>query len=397
MRNRTLIAGGLMVAMLAVCALSVAAVAVPFLELSREGVRFRWFAFDRFSAEATEEQRFTTATPAQLRVNNNNGEVIVTAGDTDEIVVSIRKTAWGSTQAEADEALRALNVILTQTGNTLTVRYERPSQVVIVGDIRPSRVDLEITVPLSTAVEVDTNLGHIRLEGTTGDAQLKTDFGRIDVEDVTGALTAQTNSGEIIARRIEAGDEIINLNSDFGGIELEAAQAKRVEVDSSSGTLTLTDVTAQKDVVAQTDFGGIDLEDVQGSAYDLKTNSGRITVQGAAGKLKAYTDFGDIEVTQAEAVTLDLKTNSGSLDFSGSLGEGPHSARTDFGSVTLRLPADSALTVDLKTDFGKINTDFPVTVSGDVENRIAGDLNGGGEELVVKTNSGNISLQVLKD
>lgn len=396
MRNKGLIAGGLIIAMLAVCVLSVVVVAVPFMGLSREGVRFRWFAFDRYSSEATEEQRFTMDTPAQLRVENDFGEVVVTAGNTDEIVVSIRKTAWGSTQAEADEARAAMNVILTHTGNALTVRYENPSQMVIVGDVRASRVDFDITVPVSSAVAVTTSAGRIRLEGTTGEANLKTDFGRIDVGEVTGQLTARTNSGEIIARQIEAGDETINLQSDFGGVELEAAQAETVELDSSSGTLTLKEVTAQKEIIAQTDFGGIDLEGVSGPAYDLKTNSGRITVDGAAGKLKAYTDFGDIDVTQAEAVTLDLKTNSGSIDFSGSLGEGPHSARTDFGSVTLRIPQDAALTVDLKTDFGKINTAFPVTVSGDTENRIAGDLNGGGEALTVKTNNGNISLQVLK-
>lgn len=396
MRYQKLIAGGLILTMLGICVLSVLVVAVPLAELSRAGIRLRAFAFDRFSSEATEEQRFTVNAPAQLRVENEFGEVTVTAADTQEIVVSMRKTAWGATQAEADEARAAMDVVLTQTGNTLTVRYESPSQMVLVGEVRASQVDFDITVPISTAVEVDTHSGRISLDGTTGEANLKTDFGRIEAVEVTGPLTAQTNSGEIIARQIEADAETISLRSDFGGIELEDAQADRVELDSSSGTLTLTDVTVENEVHAETDFGRIELEAVSGAVYDLKTNSGRITVDGAAGKLKAHTDFGDITVTDAEAVTLDLKSNSGSLNFSGSLGEGPHTVRTDFGAVTLAIPADATLTVDLKTDFGKIRSDFPITVSGEVENRLAGNVNGGGEALTVTTNNGNISLQVLK-
>jgi DUF4097 and DUF4098 domain-containing protein YvlB len=149
------------------------------------------------------------------------------------------------------------------------------------------------------------------------------------------------------------------------------------------------------------DFGDITLTQTSASAYDLHTSSGTITVDGAKGSLKAYTDFGNIEVMNAQSVTLDLKTNSGSVEFTGSLGDGPHQVKSDFGNITLVLPPDTKLDVELKTDFGNIESDLPITVtltgsSENDKNEITGTINGGGEQLTVQTNSGNINIKSMK-
>ena len=104
-------------------------------------------------------------------------------------------------------------------------------------------------------------------------------------------------------------------------------------------------------------------------------------------------------ITQAENATLDLNTQSGSIEFEGSLGEGPHSIHSDFGQISLSLPIDSALNVDLETEFGNINSDIPVTVvlNGEVDqSHHVGTINGGGPELKVSTQSGNITIKALK-
>ena len=35
---------------------------------------------------------------------------------------------------------------------------------------------------------------------------------------------------------------------------------------------------------------------------------------------------------------------------------------SDFGGIDLTLPTDSKLNVDLKTDFGNIKSDLPITI-----------------------------------
>lgn len=400
MKSRRWIIIGLSAALLAVCGLMAGVVALSAAQLARDGVRFQTFSFDNISAEAAEEKRFTLGEPGRLVIDNEGGNVTVVAADTTEIVVSVHKTAWGTTEAEAESELAGLNASFDQQGDTLTIRYQRPTQVVVVGATRSDTIDFTLTVPREMAVDLRTNFGDLRLEGVTGEAVLKSDFGAISVADTSGRLTAQTNSGPVTARRIQAGAEVIELRSDFGAITLEDAEAGSLALHSSSGKITATRVTTLGQVNADTDFGAITLHTVSGAAYDLKTNSGDIGVDGASGPLTAHTDFGAITVTEAVSATLDLKTNSGKIDFAGSLGAGPHSVKTDFGAVTLALPADAALSVDLRTDFGKITTAFPIVVTGELSEqsatRFSGPLNGGGETLTVRTNNGNITLEVLK-
>lgn len=361
-----------------------------------EGVRFSPFRLDTVSAEARDEQRFAVGAPAKLIVDSEGGNVTVTAGETSEIVVKIHKTAWGANQAEAEAALADLNVSVTQSGDTVTARYDRPSEIMVVGSTRGSTVNFEILVPEETAVTAGTRFGDVNVSGVTGEAGLETSFGAVEAADITGALTAESSSGDITARRIQAGSDLIDLKTSFGRVTLVGAQAGQVTVHSSSGALQLTDVRVEDDLKADTDFGSVTLEQVEAAAYDLDSNSGDMTVAGASGALSVHTDFGAIAVTEAQTVTLDLKTNSGNVAFAGSLGEGSHTVRTEFGTVRLALPEASAFTADLKTSFGKITSAFALTLSGEMElTHLQGDVNGGGETLTVETNSGDIKLEFL--
>ena len=84
------------------------------------------------------------------------------------------------------------------------------------------------------------------------------------------------------------------------------------------------------------------------------------------------------------------------MSFSGTLGAGPHSLTSDFGNVTLTVPANTAADLDLSTGFGNIHTTLPVTSSGDISRQHwAGALNGGGPRVTMKTSNGNISLDAL--
>jgi hypothetical protein len=365
-------------------------------------LRFRFgnFRVETVTAQATDEQRFSVNEPATLVVEDDIGEITVTAGDTDEIVVTVQKTAWGANQAEAEAKRDAIQVSVTQQGDTVRAVYRQPQEVVVFGASDNVKVDFTITVPRETVVSVTSSVGRVSLTGTTGDAELQADFGRVTVTNVTGALTARSNSGEVTATGIQAGEGAINLRSDFGSVTLKESVAGEVTLNSNSGKLELTDIAATGKVTANTDFGSVTVTNVSGKAYDLHSNSGTITAEGVSGALKAHTDFGGIEITEALTVTLDLRTNSGGIDFSGSLGDGPHAVHTDFGAITLKLPEGTALDVDLRTDFGKIKSAFPVTISGNLgeaeSTHFTGPINGGGDTLEVSTNSGNIALEIRK-
>jgi len=194
----------------------------------------------------------------------------------------------------------------------------------------------------------------------------------------------------------------VETKTDFGETTYTNGSAKSLTIKTNGGDVSVEKVKVTGDIHVEDDFGTITLKQANAGSYDLKSNGGSINVDGAKGKLKAHTDFGKITIENATEVTLDLKSNGGDIEFSGSLGEGPHSVQTDFGTVTLTLPGDSKLNVAIKTDFGKIKSDLPiaVTFSGETGlnngDDITGTINGGGAQLTVKTNGGNININAGK-
>jgi DUF4097 and DUF4098 domain-containing protein YvlB len=390
---------------------------------------------DRTYSEADEEWSFKLDGKGELVVDSSAGRVDILAGEGDEVIVQAHKKAWHSSKAKAEAALEEMQVSVTQQGNVINVYFEQPEKVIIGGSIRSDTVDFTILVPSEMTISVTTGFGDITLEGTIGDAILKSEFGEVEVRNVEGGLEVSSNSGKLTARDIQSGQEQINIKTEFGDISLEKATAGQVILHSNSGKLVLQDVHASGDItlesefgriefqigaaddltvesnsgelalrdldvagdlVARSEFGDIRLELVSAASYDLDTNSGSINVEYAIGAIKAHSGFGGIEVTQAEDAQLDLRTNSGSIEFSGFLGQGPHVVETEFGNIHLFLPEDTALDVDLETEFGKLQCDFPLMIIGEQDkNHWRGTINGGGVELHAKTNSGTVTLEVL--
>jgi len=377
--------------------------------------------------------------PLTLKVIDDSGGVTVTGADVDTVQIRVVKTAYDSTQARADEEVKGIKYSIEQTGNTVTLRYDIPDSMNFSNKV--NTVDFIVTVPNEVAVDIDGNMGEVSVAGTKGNVDIEYDFGDITLDNIEGALFVKTNSGEVNATSIEAGSGNIELNSDFGAITLQNANGKDVTLDSNSGTITLSEVRAtgkittqtdfgnteyengsasslnvdtnsgavtltkiriSKDITVQDDFGDIELEQATAASYDLDTNSGSITVDGVKGKLTAHTDFGNIKVENAQNATLHLTTNSGSVEFNGSLGAGPHLVKSDFGEIDLTLPADVKLDVDLSTEFGRIKSDLPITItltetSDSNGDQISGSINGGGDLLTVETNSGGVNIHTSNE
>ncbi len=380
------------------------------------GLRLSAFALDTVSAQGDETQTLPVSGPATLTLDNAAGAVTVTGGTGSEIVISAHKTAWGATQAEADAALAALKITVTQTGDVIAIKVVQPAEVALIGEKRGGSVDFTIAVPADTALKIHTDFGEVTAGGVTRGADLSTSAGAVSASDLSGdALVLTSDFGDVTLERAAAGTVhaatssgavrlqqvtatgAVTLESDFGSLRFEDGAAERLSATTSSGGVTLTDLSITGAVDAHSDFGNLSVVRVAAEGgYTLGTSSGSVTLTGATGSVTAESGFGDVTITEAEGVTLGAHTSSGRVTFAGSLGAGPHSLRSDFGDIVLRLPPDASATFDLGTDFGSIYSDFPVTLSGDMDATAwQGTLGGGGPRLTVHTSSGSIRLETL--
>jgi DUF4097 and DUF4098 domain-containing protein YvlB len=435
MKNKWIVASVLIVALIALCGASLYAVWQGVRMAQDSGVRFRLGA-QNVSAQATEEKTLKVSGPAALTVVNDFGDISVEAGGDGQISVKAEKTAWGANDAEAQASLKDLKVVYEQDGNRLKISIQQPVEVNTLSvEQRGGSVKFTIVVPKESAVTLGSNNGDLTLRGTSGTNDLQTDFGALILTDVSGDTNGKSNNGTVTVKNLTAQGKV-TLSSEFGNITVDTLQGSDVDISSTNGTLELTGVKANGLLRVGSDFGAIHISDgsaatadvhsnngsvrlenlgldgkitvksefgdlvltkVSATAYDLRSNNGKVNVEGARGPITAHSEFGAVEVVNAENATLDLSSNNGGVTFAGSLGVGPHTVKSEFGNIKLTLPAELALNVDLQTEFGKITSDFDVTVSGKLdEKHWTGKINGGGDVLTVKDNNGNITLVIAE-
>ena len=354
--------------------------------------------------------------PFTLEVQNDAGKVSIAGGETDKVTVKIVKTGIAATQARAEEDLKNIKYEIKQQGDLIRLVYDLEEIALRRDPGSVDTVDFVVTVPPAVTVEVNSVFGNIELDGIAGAVDVRTEsgfveataidagsenirldsfFGSVRLVDAAGAeIVLHSDSGILEAKNVRASQEM-EFSTQFGGVTFENGSAGSLKIFTNSGAVELASVNVRGALVVEDFFGNINLENVRAQSYDTQTNSGSITMDGVQGSVKANSGFGNITVKNAEDATLDLNTQSGAVDFEGSLGEGPHSIHSNFGEISLSIPADSALDVDLLTNFGAIKSDIPITVtlSGETDrNHQTGTINDGGPLLTVETGSGGIAI-----
>lgn len=419
-------------AMAGLCGLMILVVLFSFRGFGAPDFRTWHLSLDMHgqTASSDETKTFTISTPGNLVINNPYGFVTIKGTTGNEVKIRIQKDAHGFSKQNAEENLKKMIVNIEQDGNTINVNVPEPSGIVVNYPF----VDFTVEVPEDTAISVDNKMGDLNVKDVASDLLLQSSFGSVDVSDVkNGSVTVTSKAGSIKVQQVTSDEHPVELSSDFGNIDLIDARSSRVDVSSNNGEVSFTrvesngpisltnefgEITLREtwgeslDIVSkngsvnlketrinnfisvQNDFGDINLDNVFPKTLDLQNKNGSIVLEQASGIITASTDFGSIEIKNGQDCGLNLSSRNGSISYEGSLGAGPHVLTSDFGSISLKLPSDSALTVDLKTEFGEINNMFEITTDGKVkEHHQTGMINGGGAILNIDVNNGSINLE----
>jgi len=141
-----------------------------------------------------------------------------------------------------------------------------------------------------------------------------------------------------------------------------------VDCENDSGEIEIANVTGQ--VSASSDSGSIHLRDVAGPV-DAEADSGDIEALNIGSGIDAHTDSGNIRLSQTTAA--------------------PIYARSDSGSIRIKLPAGGGYTVRVRTDHGAI--DIPeLAQSESSAKEVHGAIRGGGSIISAETDSGDIEI-----
>ena len=289
------------------------------------------------------KQHFNVEPGGQLVVEADGARLEVNGSTVDEVHVTITRSGDSAIEDDYD-------IDFTQQGDEVRVTLERhrrwwgwSSRSLVINIETPRRFDVD----------------------------LETSGGRIVVEDINGTIEAISSGGGL---HFESVDGPIYGRTSGGSIYLEGTSGD-ADLKTSGGSINIGEVDGK--VQARTSGGKISIER-GGDPVFAKTSGGSIEIGEALGAVQASTSGGHIRAGISAQPSADSKlTTSG-------------------GSVTVYLNPSIALNLDARASGGRVRSDLPITVQGDIsKNRLEGDLNGGGPLLYLRSSGGSVNLRAL--
>lgn len=299
--------------------------------------------------EGSFERTLSVGDRTDVRVVAGAGRIDVRPGPAGRIEVVGRIRAgegWRRSRLTAQERVRRVETQppVEQAGNTVRI-----------GDL-PDDLREGVTISYTLVVPPSSNL------------RLQTGSGSQEVSGVDGTIDISTGSGSVAVSDAGSG---VHVTTGSGSIKADGVGAA-FSASTGSGSIRATGLHGS--ISAKTGSGSVELEQTGEGIVEVSSSSGSVRVRGVRGAARASTSSGSLLI-QGELVG-DWQLSSSS------------------GHVTVDLPEHQGFNIDANSNSGRIDLDFPVTVTGPLgRHAIRGPAQGGGPLLHVRTSSGGISIR----
>ncbi len=180
---------------------------------------------------------------------------VVIVGHAGNVTVTGGSGPAVSVTQQADYSRTPPTATRTVSGNTLTITYSCPTQVVC-------GVAYTLEVPRSVAVQVSTGAGAIRLAGLAGSVTAKANVGLISATGLTCASASLTTNVGAISASFAAAPTTVQASANVGAITLHVpgTASYKVTADAHLGKATVSTTqnpSSGHAITATTDVGAI--------------------------------------------------------------------------------------------------------------------------------------------
>ncbi len=347
-----------------------------------------------------------------VRVEGQLAHLAVVAGPGDLVSLSADVTAWLPDRDDGDAGAQETvppEIEVLESDDLITIRH-RPTERHVAGFLTISLdrddVDLRLTVPRGTSVEIDNSYGEISVRGVAGPLSVRSASCGIEIQDAAGPVRVENSYGDVTLAHIlgevtvsntsggiTAGDieGSARLETRYGQIEVKRLVGS-LEASSGSGGVTASGISG--DVTARCSYGSVQAEEIGGrleidgtsvdvdarrvaSDADISTSYGRIALDGAGGAVRLRNQSGPVEVRGLFGAALTAE----------------HRVETSYSSVTFGWPRGRAVSYDLESSYGTIASDLPgLTREEGPRDALSGSVGEGPARITIVSNNGDIRL-----
>ena len=230
------------------------------------------------------EKSFNISPGKELKVEIQGGDVMVTSWDKSEVYVIILGN---------ENAMEKMDFSIDANDDLIKVTAERKSS--LTSWFSNIQLKVEVKVPKTFNVDLNTSGGDIKYGGVSGYAKLNTSGGDVWGDKFRGELIASTSGGDV---NLFGTDAKIDAETSGGDIKLDYSGVnKGIYLSTSGGDIDIK--------LAETISASLDLSTSGGDVScsldlsNIKKLSGSKLVgdlNGGGEKLSAHTSGGDISV-----------------------------------------------------------------------------------------------------
>ncbi len=229
---------------------------------------------------------------SSFAAQTHNGYITITGADVTDCNLTATIIGQAITEEDAKEVAEQTTIKLEPWGDKLTAKIDKPTYMIN----RSVTVNLEITVPNQTDLELTTHNGKIEITNITGRLNGTTHNGKVTAEQISGTTELHTHNGSVICREISGDTQLKTHNGSIKVYYSEAAP--------SVCNISLITYNGGIELATPSNFAG----EVEASTHNGSINTDLpITVSG---KLSKRRLTGKIGAGQGK---LHLSTHNGSI------------------------------------------------------------------------------------
>jgi DUF4097 and DUF4098 domain-containing protein YvlB len=332
------------------------------------------------------ERDYNLRSIGQLQITNLRGPVSVQGWAQDKIRVKAKRTVFATNEDEAKKLFAAIdfryqesegNIEFSgQYGQGLSIAERIEERTKAAHDpSKTARMEMVVFAPSNLKLKIWAAEGAVSLKGWTADVEMRSSSGTISGDSLKGSRVSCLCESCSVDLKNARGS--IRGMSNSGNLSLVDVDATDIYLESSSGTIFLRDTSADQQLLV-TKTGSILAKNVKGSV-EFHTQRGHVSITGLKGFASGKSDNGDIEI---QAHSWNFSDNA--------LIESQH------GNVSVALPSGFAGDVDVFSQKGTVDVDFPLKRSAEapvLANHWIGRI---GEEatdlLKIFSDTGNVKL-----